>query len=83
MDYYECANAIEVQKKSLELIKSDRYDVISIHTFDYDNAAHAYGPESKEGLNAVALEAEDSHKLEEALEEYRGKHYKNAACQKC
>ena len=48
----------KVQKKSLELIATDKYDVISIHTFDYDDAAHAYGPESREALNAVALEAE-------------------------
>ena len=74
MDYFECANAVEVQRKTLELIGSDRYDVISVHTFDYDNAAHAYGPESKEGLNAVALEAEGFRKLAEALEKYRGKH---------
>ena len=74
MDYFECANAVEVQQRSLELIASDRYDVISIHTFDYDNAAHAYGPESKEGLNAVALEAEGFRKLAEALEKYKGKH---------
>lgn len=74
MDYYECANAVEVQNKSLELINSDKYDVISIHTFDYDNAAHAYGPESKEGLNAIALEAEGFHRLAEALEQFRGQH---------
>ncbi|MBO7359288.1 MAG: alkaline phosphatase family protein [Clostridia bacterium] len=74
MDYFECAHAVEVQQRSLELIESDRYDVISIHTFDYDNAAHAYGPESKEGLNAIALEAEGFRKLAEALEKYKGKH---------
>ncbi len=74
MDFFECANAVEVQEKSLELIASDKYDLISIHTFDYDNAAHAYGPESKEGINAVALEAEGFHRLAEALEKYRGIH---------
>ena len=74
IDYLECANAIEVQQKSLELIGSDRYDVISIHTFDYDNAAHAYGPESKEGLNAISLEAEGFHRIAEALEKHKGRH---------
>ncbi|MBR5382668.1 MAG: alkaline phosphatase family protein [Clostridia bacterium] len=74
LDYFECPNAISVQEKSLELIAKDQYDVISIHTFDYDNAAHAYGPESKEALNAVSLEAEGFHRLAEAMEEYRGKH---------
>ena len=74
LDYFECANAVAVQEKSLELIAEDKYDVISIHTFDYDDAAHAYGPESKEALNAVALEAEGFHRLAEALEPTRGAH---------
>lgn len=58
LDYFEGKNALEVQELSLKAIESNRYDVISIHTFDYDNAAHAYGPESKEALNAVSIEAE-------------------------
>ena len=74
LDYFECPNAISVQEKSLELIAGDQYDVISIHTFDYDNAAHAYGPESKEALNAVSLEAEGFHRLAEAMMNYRGLH---------
>ncbi|MBR0138878.1 MAG: hypothetical protein IJM17_01175 [Firmicutes bacterium] len=74
MDYFEEANAIGVQEKTLELIESDEYDLISIHSFDYDNAAHAYGPESKEALNAVAIEAEGFGRLAEAMERYRGKH---------
>ncbi len=74
LEYYECENAVAVQEKSLELIGTDRYDAISIHTFDYDNAAHAYGPESKEALNAVSLEAEGFHRLAEALEKTRGAH---------
>ena len=74
MDYFECANAVEVQEKSLELIASDKYDVISIHTFDYDDAAHAYGPESREALNAVSLEADGFGRLADALKQYRGVH---------
>ena len=74
MPYYECANAIEIQEKALELIASDEYDVISIHTFEYDNAAHAYGPESREAINAVSIEAEGFHRLAEAMEGFRGRH---------
>ena len=74
MDYFECANAVEVQEKSLELIATDRYDVISIHTFDYDDAAHAYGPESKEALNAVSLEAEGFARLADAMKRFSGLH---------
>ena len=74
MDVFQAPNAYAVQEKTLELLESDRYDVVSIHTFDYDNAAHAYGPESKEALNAVAIEAEGFHRLAEVMEKYRGKH---------
>jgi len=75
LEYYEAANAIEVQEKALELIASDEYDVISIHTFDYDNAAHAFGPESKQALNAVSLEAEGFHRIAEALSVHKDKHH--------
>lgn len=72
LDYFEAPNAIGVQAKALELIESDEYDVISIHTFDYDNAAHAYGPESKEAINAVSLEAEGFARIAEALKKNEG-----------
>jgi len=72
LDYFEAPNAIGVQEKALELIASDEYDVISIHTFDYDDAAHAYGPESKQALNAVNLEAEGFHRIAEALKKNPG-----------
>ena len=68
LDYFEMPNqALAVQEKVLELVEKDCYDVISIHTFDYDNAAHAYGPESKEGLNAISLEAEGFDRIACAL----------------
>ena len=72
LDYFEAKNAVEVQEKALELITSDEYDVISIHTFDYDNAAHAYGPESKEALNAVCIEAEGFDRIACALKRNPG-----------
>lgn len=74
LDYFEAANAIGVQEQALELIESDAYDVISIHTFDYDNAAHAFGPESKQALNAVSLEAEGFDRIARAVEKTRGAH---------
>lgn len=67
MDYYEEPNAIAIQEKAKELIKEDKYDVISIHTFDYDSAAHHYGPESKEGLNAIEIEAQGFYDLTELI----------------
>ena len=74
LDYFEVKNAMEIQEKALELIASDRYDVISIHTFDYDNAAHAFGPESKQALNAVSIEAEGFAKIAEELKKFSDKH---------
>ena len=74
LDYFECKNNIEIREKALELIKADVYDVISIHTFDYDNAAHAYGPESKEGLNAISIEAETYALIAKELEKQKDKY---------
>jgi len=74
LDYFEAKNAAEIQEKALELIATDQYDVISIHTFEYDNAAHAFGPESKQALNAVSIEAEGFAKIAEELKKFTGKH---------
>lgn len=74
LDYFEEPNAIGVQEKSLEIIASGKYDVVSIHTFDYDNAAHAFGPESKQALNAVSLEAEGFDRIAKLLKETNDGH---------
>ena len=74
LDYFEAQNAVDVQEKALALIATDKYDVISIHTFDYDNAAHAFGPESKQALNAVSLEADGFHRIASAMASFRGMH---------
>lgn len=59
LDYFAAKNAVEIKEIALELIGKDEYDLISIHTFEYDNASHAFGPESKEALNAASIEAEN------------------------
>lgn len=74
MEYYEVKNAIEAREKTLELIEKDCYDVISVHTFEYDNAAHAFGPESKQALNAISIEAEGFDAIAKALQKFAGKH---------
>ena len=74
MDYYEVGSATEIQEKALELISEDKYDVISIHTFAYDDAAHAFGPESKEAINALALEAEGYERIAQLLEQTKDGH---------
>jgi predicted AlkP superfamily pyrophosphatase or phosphodiesterase len=72
LDYYEVKNSSEINDKVIELIEADKYDVISVHTFGYDSAAHAYGPESKEAINALSMEAENFANIAEKLKECKG-----------
>ena len=74
MDYFEEPDAQHVQEKTLELIASDQYDVISVHTFAYDDAAHAKGPESPEALDALALEVDGFDRICKAMKAFEGKH---------
>jgi len=70
LDYFQVKDALELQEKALELIASDQYDVISIHTLEYDTAAHAFGPESKQALNALSMEAEGFAKIANELKKF-------------
>jgi len=74
MEYYELKNVHEIVEKAVELIQSDEYDIISIHTFEYDDAAHAFGPESKQALNAVTFEAEGFDTLAQAIKTHYSAH---------
>ena len=69
MEYVKGINGTEVLAKTLELIEEDKYDVISIHDCDYDDAAHAYGPESKEAKNALSLMCERFDAMAEKIKE--------------
>ncbi len=69
IDYFEAKNSAQILAKAQELIESKVYDVISIHTFAYDSAAHAYGPESKEALNALSMEAENFAVISDKIKE--------------
>ncbi len=74
MDYFECDSAVALQEKVLELIATDRYDFISVHTQDYDTASHSHGPKSKQALNMLSLEAEGFDRVARALQAFAGKH---------
>ena len=75
MPYYEEPNAVFIQQRTKQILEEDKYDVISIHTFDYDDAAHHYGPESREGLNAISLEAQGFYDIAEYVKtNWAGKH---------
>ena len=74
MDFYTVKTGTEAMEKALELIAQDKHDFISIHSFEYDNAAHATGPESQRSLDAVRLEADVFARLATAVEKQWASH---------
>lgn len=53
MDYFIYENLEDVNKKALELIDEDNYDLIVIYNGNYDGTMHKFGPESEESINAL------------------------------
>ncbi len=53
MDYFIYESVEEVNKKALELIDEDIYDLIVIYNGNYDGAMHKFGPEAEESINAL------------------------------
>lgn len=75
MDYFIIdGGAQEIQEKALELIRADQYDLISVHSYDYDSASHANGPESQVALDKLTIEADGFDRICKALKEFEGKH---------
>ena len=50
MDYFIYDTPEEVNKKALEIIDEDKYDLVVIYNGDYDSTMHKFGPESDEAL---------------------------------
>ena len=74
MDYFIADTAQDIQEKALELIASDNYDLISIHSYDYDTASHANSPESPAALEQLAIEVNGFDRICKALKAFEGKH---------
>lgn len=74
MDYFEAPDGEAARDITLRLIAEDRYDLISVHSFEYDSAAHRHGPESPEALEAAAFEAACFARIADALEQQRMRH---------
>lgn len=53
MDYFIYESVEEVNKKALELIDEDIYDLIVIYNGNYDGTMHKFGPEAEESINAL------------------------------
>lgn len=55
MEYFIYDTPEEVNKKALELIDEDRFDLIVIYNGNYDGTMHRWGPESPESLAALDM----------------------------
>ncbi len=53
IDYFIYDTVDEVNKKALELIEKNNYDLIVIYNGNYDGTMHKTGPESPEALQAL------------------------------
>lgn len=75
MDYFVIeGGAREIQEKALELIREDKYDLISVHSYDYDTASHANGPESPAALEKLAEEVDGFDRICRELQKFREDH---------
>ncbi len=70
MPYYEVQNNAQALEKAEDLMSRGECDVISIHTFEYDDAAHEDGPESQSALAAASREAEGYAKIHALVQAY-------------
>ena len=55
MEYFIYDTPEEVNRKALELIDEDRFDLIVIYNGNYDGTMHRWGPESPESLAALDM----------------------------
>lgn len=55
MEYFIYDTPEEVNKKALELIDEDRFDLIVIYNGNYDGTMHKHGPEAEESLRALEM----------------------------
>lgn len=53
MDYFIVETPDEANEKALELIKEDKYDLISVYNGNYDGRMHRVGPEGEEAIEAL------------------------------
>ncbi len=55
MEYFIYETPEEVNRKALELIEEDRFDLIVIYNGNYDGKMHKFGPESTEAMEALDM----------------------------
>lgn len=53
MDYFRFDTIEEINRKAMELIEADTYDLLVVYNGNYDSTMHKNGPESEVSLNAL------------------------------
>ncbi len=74
MDYFLYQTPEECNRKALELIAEDRYDLITVYNGDYDAAMHRHSPEGEPALEALRRNAAAFAELSDATERCWGGH---------
>ncbi len=67
MEYFIYDTPEEVNKKALELIDEDRFDLIVIYNGNYDSTMHKHGPEAPESLAALEMNIDFYSELVEKI----------------
>lgn len=81
IDYFIYDEIEDVNKKALELIDEDKYDLIVIYNGNYDGIMHKYGPESAESMAALDHNVEYYSQLVEKINKQWKNH--NVFCGFC
>ena len=74
MDYFIYETTEECNKKAMELIEEDEYDLIVLYNPNYDNAMHRNGPESGAALKELKNNIDTYSKIISHIERYWTKH---------
>lgn len=53
MDYYCCETIAEINRKAVELIEKDEYDLIVVYNGNCDSTMHKTGPESERSIKQL------------------------------
>lgn len=69
MDYFFYPTHEECNKKALELLEEDHYDLIVVYNGNYDTVMHRYAPESREALAELERNSADFARLYDAAKE--------------
>ena len=70
MDYFLFDNIAQVNAKTAELIKEDKYDFYVIYNGNYDSLMHKFGPESVDTLGELRINSNIYAMFDELVRKY-------------